>query len=316
LVGPETYIKRIAEDFGWKLLDNIDTFAEDLSPSEAGVMMAVIAPRSKLFSKNTIYKIEVRRAFHVAALAIIRGDEIILENITHEPLSPGDALLLHGRWENFHRLKTSPDLILTTSVPGEVLKVEKAKSALACLGISLAMILFLKIKLSIALLAGALGMVLTRVLTIDEAYKSIDWMTVFLLAGLIPLGMAFQNTGAAQLIASGIISVLGGNLTPIVFLGVLGLLSSFFTLVISNVGATVLLVPLAMNMAAGIGADPRIAALVVAIAASNSFILPTHQVNALIMNPGGYRTLDYVRAGLGLTILYLLVMIFTLYIWY
>ena len=100
------------------------------------------------------------------------------------------------------------------------------------------------------------------------------------------------------------------------FLGVLGVLSSFFTLVVSNVGATVLLVPLAMNMAAGIGADPRISVLVVAIAASNSFILPTHQVNALIMNPGGYRTLDYVRAGLGLTILYLFVMIFTLFIWY
>ncbi len=316
MVGPETYIKRIAEDFGWKLLDNIDTFAEDLSPSEAGVMMAVIAPRSKLFSKNTIHKIEVRRAFRVAALAIVRGDEVILENITHEPLSPGDALLLHGRWEDFHRLKASPDLILTTAVPGEILKLEKAKSALACLGVSLAMILFFKIKLSIALLAGALGMVLTRVLTIDEAYKSIDWMTVFLLAGLIPLGMAFQNTGAAQLIANGIIAVLGSNISPIVFLGALGVLSSFFTLVISNVGATVLLVPLAMNMAAGIGADPRISVLVVAIAASNSFILPTHQVNALIMNPGGYRTLDYVRSGLGLTLLYLVVMIFTLFIWY
>ena len=99
---------------------------------------------------------------------------------------PGDALLLHGRWDDFHRLKGSPDLILTSSVPGEPLRTEKAKYALTCLGISLSLILIFKIQLSIALLCGVAGMVLTRVLTIDEAYQSVEWMTVFLLAGLIP----------------------------------------------------------------------------------------------------------------------------------
>ena len=315
LVGPEPHILQIAADFGWELLEDIETFAEDLSPNEAGVMMAVIAPRSKLI-KNTIYQIEVRRKFHVSPLAILRGDDVILENITHMSLIPGDALLLHGRWDDFHRLKESPDLILTGSVPGEPLRTEKAKYALTCLGISLAMILIFKIQLSIALLCGAAGMVITKVLTIDEAYQSVEWMTVFLLAGLIPLGMAFQNTGAAQLIANGIVSTLGTNLSPVIFLGVVGILSTFFTLVISNVGATVLLVPLSMNMATKIGFDPGLAAIAVAIAASNSFILPTHQVNALIMRPGRYRTIDFVKSGAGLTILYLLVMIGVLYLMY
>ena len=308
IVGPEPHILQIAADFGWELLDEIETFAEDLSPSEAGIMMAVIAPRSKLF-KNTIYQIEVRRKFHVSPLAILRGDDVILENITHEPLIPGDALLLHGRWEDFHRLKDSPDLILTSSVAGEPLRTEKAKYALACLGISLMMILGFDIQLSIALLCGAAGMVMTRVLSIDEAYQSVEWMTVFLLAGLIPLGIAFQNSGAAQLIASNIIAILGDNLPPVLFLGAVGILSTFFTLLISNVGATILLVPLSMNMAVQAGVDPCLTALVVAVAASNSFILPTHQVNALIMRPGGYRTRDFIKSGTGLTIIYLVIMI-------
>ena len=229
---------------------------------------------------------------------------------------PGDALLLHGRWDDFHRLKDSHELILTSSVPGEILRTEKVKYALTCLSISLAMILIFKIQLSIALLCGAVGMVTSRVLTIDEAYQSVEWMTVFLLAGLIPLGLAFQNTGAAQLIANEVVSILGTHLPPTIFLGTVGILSTFFTLVISNVGATILLVPLSMNMAVTIGVDPVLTALVVAIAASNSFILPTHQVNALIMRPGGYRTMDFVKSGAGLTVLYLFTMIGVLSLWY
>jgi len=158
-------------------------------------------------------------------------------------------------------------------------------------------------------------MVLTKVLTIDEAYQSVDWMTVFLLGGLIPLGMAFENTGAAKFIADTIMAALG---TPsaLLLLTVIGILTSFFTLVASNVGATVLLVPLSMNMALNAGVDPRVAALTVAIAASNTFVLPTHQVNALIMRPGGYRTIDYVKSGAGMTVLYMVVMISALMLFY
>ena len=158
-------------------------------------------------------------------------------------------------------------------------------------------------------------MVLTRVMTIDEAYNSVDWMTVFLLGGLIPLGIAFQNTGAAKYIADSIVSALG-TVSPLMLMIVIGLLTSFFTLVISNVGCAVLMIPLSMNMAIKAGADPRIAALVVAVAASNTFVLPTHQVNALIMRPGGYRTIDYVKAGSGMTVLYLVVMIAGLALFY
>jgi di/tricarboxylate transporter len=136
----------------------------------------------------------------------------------------------------------------------------------------------------------------------------VDWRTVFLLAGLIPLGTAFENTGAAAYIAQNVLGAFG-QMTPLLLLFLVSVLTSFFSLVASNVGATVLMVPLAMNLAAQIGLDPIITALVVAVSASNTFILPTHQVNALIMRPGGYRPKDYMKAGFGASVLYTLILL-------
>jgi di/tricarboxylate transporter len=224
-------------------------------------------------------------------------------------LQAGDALLLQGPWKQFHYLKERRnDLVFTEDVQGELLRTDKVKFAVGSLILSLIMILVFHIQLSISLLTGALGIILTKVLSVDEAYDSVDWMTVFLLSGLIPLGIAFEKTGAAKLLAETITGGLG-SVSPLILITVIAVLTSFFTLVVSNVGATVLMIPLAMNMAANAGADPRIAALIVAIACSNTFILPTHQVNALIMRPGGYKTKDYFRAGTGMTIVYLAVML-------
>jgi di/tricarboxylate transporter len=143
----------------------------------------------------------------------------------------------------------------------------------------------------------------------------VDWRTIFLLGGLIPLGIATEKTGAAAYIASQVLNLIG-DVSPIMLLAVIGILSTVFTLVISNVGATVLLVPLVVNMAIGAGGDPRMAALVVGLATSNSFILPTHQVNALYMGPGRYKSVDYMKAGGIMTILFLVVMIVMIKLFY
>ena len=149
-------------------------------------------------------------------------------------------------------------------------------------------------------------MVLSGVLSMEEAYKAVSWKTVFLLASLIPLGMAVENTGTAAWIAEQTLAMLGD--VPIwIIQAALAVLSTFFTLVMSNVGATVLLVPLAVNLALQSGADPAVFALTVAIATSNSFLIPTHQVNALLMGPGGYKVADFMRAGGIMTILFLIV---------
>jgi di/tricarboxylate transporter len=129
---------------------------------------------------------------------------------------------------------------------------------------------------------------------------------VFLLASLIPLGMAVETSGTAAWIATLTLSVVG-EMHPIVIQSSIMILATFFTLVMSNVGATVLLVPLAINIAHGVGADPAVYALTVAIGTSNSFLIPTHQVNALIMGPAGYRVVDFIRAGSVMTILFLIV---------
>ena len=132
------------------------------------------------------------------------------------------------------------------------------------------------------------------------------WNTVFLLASLIPLGQAVQNTGTAEWIAQQILIALDGWPLWALQTGI-AILATAFSLVMSNVGATVLLVPLAVSIAVAAGGDPAIFALTVAISTSNSFIIPTHQVNALVMGPAGYKVTDFVRSGGIMTVLFLIV---------
>jgi len=304
--GPPDLVAKMAQAFGWIIKDDLEVFAEAMSPNNFGTMEAIITPRSELVG-NTMRDLSFRKKNGVSPIAVFRDNKTFVGDISTMKLQSGDALLLQGSWENFHYLKERTGLVLSENVQGEILRTDKVKFAVGSLILALTMILGFHVQLSIALLTGALAMILTKVLSIDEAYDSVDWMTVFLLAGLIPLGIAFEKTGAAKLIAETIMGSMG-VVAPIVLLTVIAILTSFFTLVASNVGATVLMVPLAMNMAGAAGADPRIAALVVAVACSNTFILPTHQVNALIMRPGGYKTKDYFKAGAGMTILYLVVM--------
>jgi len=187
--------------------------------------------------------------------------------------------------------------------------------ALGFFAIALILILFTDMRLSLCLLVGAVGMILSKVLTVDEAYSAVSWQTVFLLASLIPLGQAVQETGTAAWIAQQILVLLDGWPLWALQAG-LAVLATAFTLVMSNVGATVLLVPLAVSIAVAAGGNPGIFALTVAIATSNSFLIPTHQVNALIMGPAGYRVADFVRAGSLMTVLFLIVSLTALNLFY
>jgi di/tricarboxylate transporter len=310
---PET-VERFAREMGFILKPDLEEFADDLSNLNAGLVEGIVSPRSELIGR-TLREVNFRKKYGVNPVALVRGEEIIYAGFSDIPLSTGDVLLLFGTWQNFLELKNRNVFTFATEIRGETLRTEKAKLAVLWFGVALALILIFKVQLSIALLTGALGMIVTRVMSVDEAYQAVDWMTVFLLAGLLPLGLAFQETGTAEFIAKTIIYHLG-ELTPIVFYTVVALLTSFFTLVVSNVGATVLLVPLSIDMALQTGADPRLSALVVAVSASNTFIIPTHQVNALIMRPGGYRTIDYLKAGAGMTLLFVLILVGALSLFY
>ncbi|MEE8553688.1 MAG: SLC13 family permease [Desulfobacterales bacterium] len=317
VIGEEQKVRALAKEYGWIIKGALEVFGDALAPTNAGMAETVVSPRSELIGK-TMSEVNLKGLYGVNPVALFTGRKIFYSGLTHIRLKMGDTLLLHGLWEKFHILKNQPQprsLSFATALEGEIMRPEKAKLAVIWLALALMQIIFFKIQLSVALMSGALGMIITGVLSVDEAYYAVDWMTVFLLAGLIPLGMAFEKTGTAAFIAKTILGFMGQP-SPIVLLAVVGILTSFFTLVVSNVGATVLLVPLCMNMAVMAGGDPRMAALVVGLSASNTFVLPTHQVNALIMRPGGYRTVDYAKAGAFMTALFLAVELTILYFFY
>ncbi|WP_432736020.1 SLC13 family permease [Maridesulfovibrio sp. FT414] len=307
VIGEARFIEQLAADFGWTYTDELKVFADELSAANSGIMEGIVTPRSRLIGK-TIHDIQLRKRYGLVPLAVYVGHEVIISDLSNIVVEEGNAFLLHGKWSAFHQLKAQHDLVFTEPVQGELMREDRARWAVGTLIVTMFMILILDIRLSIALLFGAMSMIIGKVLTLDEAYCSVDWMTVFLLAGLIPLGLAFENTGAAKLIADMMMNAVGVP-TPTVLLICIAVLTSFFTLFTSNVGATVLLVPLSMNLALSCGMDPRVAAMTVALAASNTFVLPTHQVNALVMRPGGLRAVDYLRAGSGMTLIFLAVLV-------
>lgn len=314
VISSEKNVQHMAEIHGWSIKPEPEVFSEETFPEVSGVVEGVVIPHSNL-SGHTMEELEFRPLYQVNPLAIVRSDEIIMEGINVTELHQGDTILLQGRWEQFELLSKQMDIAFIEEIQGEEITPERTRCALFFLFLSLTLALGFHVKISIALLTGAVGMIITKVLRADRAYEAVDWRTVFLLSGLIPLGTAFEKTGAALFIAQHILSAVG-TLSPLFLMLVISLLTAFFSLVASNVGATVLMVPLAMNMAANIGANPITAAMVVAISASNTFILPTHQVNALIMRPGGYHTKDYMKAGIGYTLLFTSVLIGSLALLY
>ncbi|MCM2283149.1 MAG: SLC13 family permease [Desulfobacula sp.] len=317
VVGKRENIEQLAREYGWTIKDTLDTFADSLANTNAGMAEVVVSPRSELIGK-TLNEVDFKELFGLNPLVLFKDNKKYYSGLTNIRLSMGDTLLLQGPWEKFHILKNRPQpraLIFASPLEGEILRPQKAVLAVAWFAVALLQVILFDTTLSVALMSGALGMIITGVLTIDEAYGAVDWMTVFLLAGLIPLGIAFEKSGTAAFIAQTVLGFIGTP-SPILLLTVIGIMTTFFTLVISNVGATVLLVPLCMNMAIMAGGDPRMAALVVGLSASNSFVLPTHQVNALVMRPGGYRTVDYAKAGGIMTVLFLTVELTMIYFFY
>ncbi len=311
--GKKENVKEVAEEHGLEMRDHLKVFKEYMKPEVSGIIEAVVGPRSEFIGK-TLRQVHFWERYQVNVVAIYRSNQVFHSGLSSMELHSGDLLVLEGTWDRFKILEERHKFIFTTPI-GEVMKPDKAMIAGFWLLVALVMIAVFKMQLSVCLMTGAFGMILFRVLNIDEAYEAVDWRTVFLLAGLIPLGIAAEKSGAASWIAHTVLGIIG-DVSPVGLLTAIAVLSTFFTLVISNVGATVLLVPLVVNMALETGTDPRMAALVVGIATSNSFILPTHQVNALYMGPGRYRSIDYMKAGGLMTVLFIVVLIAVLVLFY
>lgn len=307
VMGTRDVVGRFALDYHCRLQPRVKTFGGLFNPSRAGISEIVIPPGSNMIGQS-IGEARLRKRYGISVLAINRRGKIINEEVREQVLEGGDCLVSHSTWQDLCELQKERQFIIATDIPKEEQRPHKVGQALAFFALSIGMIIFTDFRLSIALLAGALGMILTNVLTIDEAYNSVSWKTVFLVASLIPIGMAMELTGTAAWIAQQAM-VLLGNMPDIAVQIVIAVLATVFSLVMSNVGATTILVPIAISIALATGANPTMYALIVALSTSNAFILPTHQVNALIIGPGGYRVADFVRVGSGMSVIFLVVML-------
>lgn len=311
LLGTEEDAQRFAVEYGLVKIRNQQQFTEKIGGDNAGFAEIIIRPRSKLIGK-TFREISFRKNYGLEIIVLLSENDPKRKDFSDTPLKTGDTLVVYGPWNQIESIGNDPNFVLITPLEEKGVKREKGPVAIMCFlgGIILS---FLGLPISLALLTGAVAMILLKVIDIDEAYRAIDWRIVFLIAGLIPLGLAMDQTGAAAFIADYIIEI-AGNSHPFLILFAIAILATFFSLFMTNVAATVLLVPLVIVIGNSTGIDPRGLALLVAVCASNSFIFPTHQVNAFLMNPGGYKNSDYLRAGGIMTILFLFVAVGMIYI--
>lgn len=312
--GSEAMVTAFALEQQLFLDKTMGVFAHLKQEEQAGFAELLIPPRSSLNGKF-LWDISFRRRYHVEPILCVDPTGRTLSPFEH-PLASGQQLVVFGLWEDLAKLRDSRELVVVTPTPSSREKVVRGKGSFAMSALLLSLILiFMGTPLPLAFFTGALIMILTGVLPKEEIYSAIDWKTVFLLAGLIPLGLAFDQSGAATWTADLLMnSISSWGSLPV--LGIIALLTTLFSLFMSNVAATVLLVPLVVLMAQRFQMDPRGLALLVAVCASNSFALPTHQVNAFLMTPGGYKNKDYLKAGGGMTLLFLVVAVLFTYLFY
>jgi di/tricarboxylate transporter len=282
-----------------------------LESEEIGMAEVALAPRTRLPGK-TLRELAFRERYGLQALAILREGRTLHAGLRDVPLRFGDALLLAGPREKLKLLSGEPDFLVLTQVVREAPRTHRAPVAVLIMGAVLLPVLLGWLPIAIAAVAGVALMVLTRCLEMEEAYRAIEWRSVFLIAGMLPLGAALQRTGAASLLADGVMEVTG-SLGPSGILLGLYLVTAAATTIIPTAALVVLMAPIVYRACAEAGISPEAAMMAVAIAASASFTSPiSHPANVLVMGPGGYRFVDYVKLGLPLAIVVLLTVVLVL----
>jgi di/tricarboxylate transporter len=289
----------------YKLHTNADTVIDDrkLSSDEVKLVETLVPPRSPLIDK-TLEGADFSKRYKCVPLALQRRGKILRERIVDIQLDSGDTLLLQCNKDDMNRLLHSSDLIVTNELTELHLRKNKAFIAMFLLALVITLAAFNIIPLLTAALIGAVGMILGRCLTLEEAYQAIDWKVIFLFGGMLPLGLALHQTGAASWLANTILITIGG-LGPLAVLAALYVLTALLTESMSNVAAAIILAPVAIALATTLGASPRPFLVAITFAASTSFSTPIgYQTNTMIYAPGGYRFLDFARLGIPLNLIF------------
>lgn len=282
-------------------------FSTMFNPTRAGVLEVVVPPTSR-FIGQTVAALRLRKRYMLSVLALGREGKTFREDMRSKVIRAGDVLVLHGAWRDVAHAAEDRDFIVVTDYPKEEERPHRLRHAVVFFAMAMAMALLSDLPLPVALLSGAVGMLLTGVINMDEAYRSINWKTIFVMASLIPLGWAMDSTGTAAWIAQEVMATLG-NVPGWLLQLAIALLTTLFAQVMSNVGATVVMVPMAINIALTTDNNPLVFAMVVTLSASNSFISAANPVISLIAGPANYQGRDLFRAGAPLTLIFLLAML-------
>jgi di/tricarboxylate transporter len=276
----------------------------DLESRSIGLAEVLLAPRSNLLGQ-TLRAARLREKYQLAVLGIWRAGRPIRTGLSDAVLQFGDALLVHGPWASLQLLRGEPDLIVLDGGREAPAAATPAKARLALGIMALAVVLAAANSALVGeiMLAAALLVVLTGVLTIDQAYLAIEWRSVFLVAGMLPLGLAMTKSGAAAFLADHFMAWLGPA-GPLAVLAGLFALTTLLTQIMNGSAVAAIVAPIAIRAAGQAGMDPRALAMGVALATSMAFLTPLgHPVNVLVMGPGGYRFRDYLRVGWPMTLL-------------
>jgi di/tricarboxylate transporter len=287
------------------------SLAAELESQQIGVTEVLLSPRTTLAGR-TLADLLFREHYGLNVLAIWRKGTAHREGLQDMPLQFGDALLVYGQRQNLEAVARDPNFLVLDQVAAKAPRLDKAPVAVAIMVAVLLSAILGYVPIAIAGLTGAALMVLFGCLSMEEAYRAIEWKVVFLIASMLPLGVAVENTGAAQMGAEALLSVVG-DLGPRWVVAALFLVTVIGTQVIPTAALVVLMAPVALSSSEALGISPHLLMMTVAMAASASYASPlSHPAHLLVMGPGGYRFVDYVKVGVPLTIVVMAVSVWLL----
>ncbi len=277
-----------------------------LKSADVGLVEVILSPHTTLAGR-TLGALNFRPKYGLNVLAIWREGRAYRTNLRDMPLRFGDALLLYGPREKVMLLSGEPDFIVLDEDVQEPPRQEKIPLALTIMALVLVPVILGWLPIAIAAISGVALMALTGCLTMEESYRAIDWKAIFLIAGMLPLGIALENTGAAQLMADYLIALVGG-FGPLAVMAGLFVLVTLASQVMNNAAVAVLVAPIALKIAHDMGVSYYPFLMAVTVSASSAFLTPVgHPANIMIMGPGGYKFGDYIKVGLPLTLVVLVV---------
>jgi di/tricarboxylate transporter len=284
---------------------------QSLVTENVGVVEAILSPQTTLMGK-TLRQLNFREKYGLNVLAIWRGGKAYRSDLRDMDLRFGDAILLLGPRGKLQLLGREPDFVVLTEMAQREVRLEKMNISLLIMAAVLFPVVMGWVPIYIAAVVGAALMVLFGCLTMEEAYRQIEWKAVFLIAGMLPLGTALDQTGAALMIAEAVVELVGPFGPTAVMFGLVSL-TFLATCFVPTAALVVLMAPIVLNTAANMGLSPEALLMAVAMAASASFMTPiSHPANILVMGPGGYRFMDYIKVGGLLTLAILLIIVFIL----